>query len=662
MIPKLGKGAWIAAAAAVAVGGFVLYESLRPRPPLVGGVTSRPPESADELVRLSNGFTWSATKDGKKLFDLEAQTLVGRQEGVSRVRDVRRLTLFTTDGKPVVVQASGGSFEQRGGEESDVVAALEGDVAVRGPEGVELRSDKLTFDTATRRLASPGAARIVADGMTADLTTMSYDPDARRVDAAGPLAVALAGDEAWRIDAASSTYDLKGDVLKFDAPFRAARGTEVAAGASAVFRSPRNAARLAATIEGPALAAGVWRGEARWQLAAARMEAAGRAVGEKGGLAARTLIAKGPASLVWRREPAAGGGSGAARAEELRVATTPAGAVSNLVAGPAFSARFLEDGAAEPWKAAGTTLELQFGPDGRLARAEARQKVAAEGPRGLTLEADRIQWEARRPGEVLALGAPARARQAGDGVEAPRLTYRRDQRMLLAEGGPLTESASLRRGDGAIFAADEPVRVRSGAARFFEKAGAVEFDGPVQAWQENATLRAGRMKILRESSRLLADDNVTVTTTLGEAGKADRRRARLSAEHLVYDSASRRIEMTGKAVYEEPGIRVEAEKMKGRLRAGGGVEEMDAAGDVKITAQGNNGAADTMEWRGGPEGTVTLIGGTRPATLESPQQGQAKQRAARIRYDLKEKRGVAEGQGGRTVLEGTPPPEKKEQH
>jgi hypothetical protein len=42
--------------------------------------------------------------------------------------------------------------------------------------------------------------------------------------------------------------------------------------------------------------------------------------------------------------------------------------------------------------------------------------------------------------------------------------------------------------------------------------------------------------------------------------------------------------------------------------------------------------------------------------MESPSQGNLKQQAARIRYDLQARRGTAEGRGGRTTLEGTPPP------
>ncbi len=647
--------AWIWWAAGTALlAAAIVYESVRDRPELAEGVQSRPPGSAEELSRLESGFKLNVTREGQVLFDLLADSQVGLKGGATFVKGVRSFTFYTEDGRPVVVSAARGRLQQVGSGEQDVQASLQGEVVVKAPDGLVLRTDELVYDTRLRTLRSPGAARITGPGVAAMLAGFTYEPDGKVVEADGPVEVESASGLPWRLDAGRAVYAVPTGRLRIDTPFRARQAGRTILGGPGTFAAPPAPATARLEAQGPVLLSGTGEQGAVWQLAASSLAAEGLL--PKGAQAiARVVDLGGPSSLALRGPDGAGG----VRTEKWRLEADPAGRPARALAGPPFTARWDAADGKQRWTLDGEWLDLRFARDGKAESAEARGAVRATASDGTTAEGSVLRWDARRADEVLLTGdaqRTARVRRAGDLVEAPRVIVDRARRVVVAEGGPITEAASLRRDDGSLFRGSEPVRVRSARVTFPEKDAPIEFEGPVQVWQGDATLRAARLRVARETSRLNADGKVQVSLPLGEPGKDDRRRVRLFTEHLDYDGSSRVAVLTGGATYEEPQARIEAERIEARLRPDGGVEELTATGKVKLLVQGHHGRADRVEWRGGPLGIVTLFGETAPATLESPTQGNLKQQAARIRYDLQARRGTAEGRGGRTTLEGVPPP------
>ncbi len=643
-----GAFAWAIAGAVVAL--LVWREWGRPRPAAAPPVESQPTANLRETARLADGFSWITSKEGRKLFELLGQSLVGLQGGASLVEGVRKLTFYTDDGRPVVLEARAARVQQLSGSETDVEAALEGDVVVRAPEGTVLRTDRLVFNTVQRQLSSPGPADLKGTDLDARLAGFVYTPDSKLVELRGPVLADLGGGQGWRVDSGAAQYNLASGELVFASAFRAARREGQVLGGQGRVKSPAPGAASKVSADGPVLLSGVQDGRT-WRLAGGRLSATGVLPREKSQV--QDVEVGPPTSLLVEDAGAGQGGRGAIHAETWRVTAQGRTGAARAAAAEGFSARWTSPASAEPWQLAGDSLELERDESGRLAHVVARGRVTAQGPQGFSAQGRQLDWSADRPDEVVLTGDRARARQGSDIVEAAKVTAYRKRRALVAEGAPLTEAGALRSGDSPLFRGDEPVRVRSARVIMDDAGGPIEFEGPVQAWQADATLRAAHMRVDRREGRVIADGDVQMLAPAGGAG-GGQRRVKLATEHLEYDSNRREAHLTGGATYEEPTGAVQSSEMFIRLQPqGGGVDSLDATGSVVATVQGHRGRCDRLEWRGGAAGVVTLIGEKNLAQLESPSQGVLK--AARIRYDLERRVGQSEGGGGRGTAESRPP-------
>lgn len=652
----MARRRWTVAAfvAGLAVFGGVLYESARPAPPLVQDVQSQPPGSATETGRLE-GVTWSGFKEGKRLFELLGSRILGFQGGHRKISHVERFTIYTDDGRPVQVQADGAQLTQPKADQSDITGSLDGHVVVHAPDGAVLETDQLTFDTRSKKLASPGAATLVAQGLRAGFASFVYTPDDRTVDAAGPVTIVLGQGLVWTIDSGRVLYRLNSGEFEFETPFRARQPGRSIVGGPARLSVPPAPADSRLLANGPALLSGGAPGTT-WQLAAGGFDGVGT-TSRGGAVVAREIDLLPPTSLAIAKGARGAEGRGEVHAERWALTGEPGGALSRARGGPGFDARWSGPAEDERWTIAGEWLDLAPGANGALERAEARGKVVVAGPHGAEVQAESIAWDAKRPAEIAIAGDKARVRQGGDVVQSPRILIDREKRVLVATDNPLTEAGSLRRSDGTFFRGNEAVRVSSSRVSIADGNGPIEFDGPVSAWQQDTNLRAKHLKFLRAESRLLADGSVVITMPLGEPGAQNRRRVRLLTQHLDYDSGARVAQMSGGAIYEEPDTTVQAEQMTVHMRPEGGVESMTASGAVRLKLRQSNGTSDRLEWTGGNEGVVVLIGEKGFATLETRGENGAMQKAQapRLSYDLKAQKGVAEGRGGRTVIEGNAP-------
>lgn len=649
---RLRRTILIVLAGLVATAG-VLYESWRPRPPLAAPVQSRPPDSKDETARLDNGMTLLAHSGGRKVMGLLAQRLIGMKDGLNLVQGVKELTLYNEKGEPIRIQADSGRLTQRKDKPDAFEVGLFGHVEVRTADDTALHTDELNFDPVGKVLIGPNPGRVTGKDLVLEFNGFTYAIDGQKLNLTGPLRVAGPENVYWRLDAGRAEYLLGSGRLVTDQPFRFDRFHEDMVSGPGTLTAPSDSPRMRLETEGPILLSGI-RDRLFWQLAGGRMISA--APREKG--PGPRELELGPPVLLEARGPSSRGTvSLEVAAETLK--TVEGEAPRKAIAGPWFKARY-QGPEPEPWTISGEWLEMAQDAAERLDQVDARGKVHLTGPNGASADAAALAWRAARPSEVLLNGEPARVRQGRDLVEAPRVLVNREHQGLTAEGNPLTEISSMNRGEGSMFRGTEPVRVRSSRVNLVGEDGPVEFAGPVQAWQGDTNLISASMRVQRKEQRLWADGDVVLLRTLGEAGKGNRRRVRLATQHLDFEQTGHVARLTGGALYEEPTIRVEAEEMTARLAPDGGIEQLDARGNVRVAAQGHKGRSDRLEWRGGAQGVVTLISERSLATLQSDQ---GSWRGLRVRYDLRDQKVAAEGGGVPTVTEGRPkdrPPQEKD--
>ncbi len=650
----------------VGTGVALVHELTRAKRPAASPVTSPLPAHPDELERLEGGFTWTATRGGRPLFRLDADSMYRVEGGVQFLNGVKQLALFLEDGREVEIEAERGRMEQGGRAAEQAVVRLEETVKIRDPDGMLLETDALVYDSERREIRCVGTTRITDETLEATVGSLVYKPDNRLLEGLDELELYIGDDEPSRIDTSGATYRMTTGELVFDRPFRARRaagGIVSGPGVMKLARADRPA--IFETAESVLLterAAGgvlqlVAAGLVTRQDPAATDSLEGLTVGE-------------PASLVLTRTGDAGPEIVSIASSNWIVEPEPASGMIRVAAGPGFRVEAMSGD--ERLDVAGTWLELTRAPSGTIRTVVGREEIVLEGPENLMSTGSRFEWHEERPETFLVSGSPATARKDDDVIEAPELSFDRAARSLRGTSGVLAELASADRREDAVFSGGEPIRVRSDTILIPRAGGEIVFGGPVQAWQGASSLRAASLRYDRDEELLIAEDEVTlrVDRPSEDGGKT----IGMTGDRLDYSAATRVAVLSGRARYQEPGVSLSAEVMRIHLTDGGEVERLVATGSVRLRTSEAKGRADRLTWEGGAEGTVWLIGERDVASFEVVDEGRSGVlNVSRIRYELSTGRAHVESGPGRGTLvttpdretgddDGTPPPgaERKE--
>lgn len=638
---------WTLSLATVAMIGVGLFGLYRTRPLEVAPVESEPPTRPDEMAHLEGGFSWSVSRDGAKLLDLLATSMVAVEGGVQFLRDIGAFKVYLSDGSWVTVKAPSGRVELENGKQEGARVFLEGGVVAEDPNGSRLEAESIVYETATRRLLSPGAAHLRHGKTDMRLASFQYDTQGRTLVAHGPYE--LDSDESGGLHAEGTAleYDLAARRARFVGPLRIVRRslTMVAPGGSLTLPSAADNGSL--DLSGPVIVASALA-RSSWQLVARSLSAASH-----GGAAPQVdrVVAAELVSMIAQTPEPGGFSRGAIHGPELVL--TPTTATSwraDMEHG--FKARWTPLDRTEGWDASGLRLHLEPESSEPIGRISAEGSVVLHSAAGGSGAAERLEWRQTLASQLELYGSPARVAQGSDSLEAPRITLDRERGLVVADGGVLTEFQNESNRPG-LFGGSEPIRVRSPRATLPQEAGEAVFSGPVQAWQTDSTLRAGELRFDRAANHLHAQGDVLVRRHLVGAGGATRQ-VRVAGTSLDYDGRTARANIRGNALYEDGPLRVAAESMLAQFNADNQIESLTASESVSLTTADATGTGDRLEWSGGDRGLVLLVGIGRYATLKSreapPLRGQ------RLRYDLATKLFAAEPAGGKTVIEGIVPP------
>lgn len=644
---RIRSGLVAGVVAALLAGAALTYEVVRERPPEADPVASPPPTRPDETARLEGGFSWRATEAGRALFDLTATTLVGIEAGIHLIEQVDNLEIYLEDGRAVTITARRGRIEPGGRHQENPRIVLERDVRVRDPEGLEMRTERLVYSSSDRTLWAEGPVDLDGPDVEGTFGGLTYRPDARLLELSRSVDARIENGGGWQIESGSLDYRMETGEVLFKGPMRSRReGFTMLAGGATV--TPGEGADSPLTFEGggPSLLSGSRDGLV-WHLASRRLEAT------LGGVPRQLLSvdAGGPASLVTLRQTPEGLERTTVDAERWQV--TPLGEGGwKARAGPSFAA-LRHPATGSPWSLEGRWLRLERTGAGGLRMMQAKEDVQLTLGDRIRLVSDRLDWMAGTPGRVLLTGAPAQAWQGQDVIEAPRLVLLQSERELIAEGGATADLASLQ-GEG-LFGAREPVRVRSERVFVPESDRPVLFDGRAQAWQGSSMLRSGLIRVDRNGRWLVAEHDVVLRvgrdehTDIGET-------SRLMGDRFEYSSEARKARLVGNASYSAGERRIRAHRMDIDIDEQGEVSALKAEGEVRIALAGATGSGDVMEWEGGEQGIILLIGREAPAQLRAPgTDGKPRVlEAARIRYDLKTGAVSTESGSGRSRVRTNP--------
>ncbi len=628
----------------------VVREWRRPVPPEEAPVASRPPVRNDETSRTEGGFSWTRTREGRVVFHLEADSLVGVEGGAHFVRGVRRLSLYTEDGREVRLGARAARVlqEAEGTGKEAWELALEGDVVVRDPGGTVLEADRLEWNAAAETLASPGPATVRGDDLLAHVAGLEYRPEARLVVARGPVDLTVGSRRPVRVDADRFVYRLATGTVALESPFRARRprGAFHASGGILQRKAP---GRWELAARGPVLVA-PHVARVGWTFAAAGLTA--RETSREGEL---PVDAGGPGLLV---VPGTAPGTGGSLAADRWTFSREGG--RHVRATGAIAGRWRDRQQGE-WELHADEVVAHEAPDGHR-EVEIRGNLRVAGPGGIRGAGDRASWDSRRPVELRLGGSPrARVARGPDVIEAPRFLLDRHRQVLEALDAPITDVRAGGGDETGLFRGGTPVRVRSRRVTVPLRGGPLVFAGPLMAWQQDRDLRASRMSWDPEGRRLEADGDVVVHV-VRPAGKGRAPEAGwLRGDHLVYAAEERAAVVSGRAEFQQPGgVTIRAATIRLVLDRDGSVERLVARNDVTLRDRQATGTADLLEWTGGAGGEIVLRARERLPEIEARTEGaKRKITAPVIRYDLADGSIRVSGEGGRTRLRAPGAEERK---
>ncbi len=629
----------------------VLREWRRPVPPEETPVAGRLPVRSDETSRTEGGFSWTRTREGRVVFRLEADSLVGVEGGAHFVRGVRRLSLYTEDGREVRLGARAARVLQQSGRGTGKEAwelALEGDVVVRDPGGTVLEADRLEWNADTETLFSPGPATVRGEDLLAHVAGLEYRPEARLVVGHGPVDLTVGAGRPVRVDADRFVYRLATGTVVLETPFRARRPRGAFHAAGGILER-RSTGGWDLAARGPVLLA-PHVARVAWTFAAAALSARQEPAAD-----VPPVEAGGPGVLV---VPGAAPGTGGTLAA---FRWTFSGDRERVLRATGSLEGRWKDRKEGEWTLRADRVLAREEPGGRRV-VEVTGNLRISGPGDVQAAGDRVSWDSRHPAELRLSAAPrARVARGPDVIEAPRFLLDRHRQILEALDAPITDVRAGGKDETGLFRGGTPVRVRSRRVTVPLRGGPLVFAGPLMAWQEDRDLRASTMSWDPDGRRLEAEGDVVVHVV--RPGKEGRPPAAgwLRGDHLVYAAETREAVVTGHAEFQQPGgVTIRASTIRVVLDREGTVERLLARDGVRLQDREARGTADLLEWTGGPGGTIVFRAGEHLPEIEARAEGTKRRITAPvIRYDLADGSIHVSGEGGRTRLRAPGTEERK---
>lgn len=561
---------------------------------------------------IGEDFDYTFTEREKPLFRIRGESIRADEKGIVYLDGVG-LTIYDQQGRPYHVESRRATFRRDTNE-----GQLQGDVFLKGPEGLELRTARLDLRRKGRLLVAPKEPVEIRYAGKYIVRSAKL-----QVDVQQELYVLGGGVKVETLPGAETPGSLTSQRLVYERKKRWLRvegNSDLRRGADRL-SSGRLAAKLSddeGSLKFVRALQGV-TGQTRGALAALG--------GEQGGAQQPTTINFSGRDLAVVLQPE----GNEVRRVELEAVKKGKAVIESVGGGLTRTMRawrfegILQNGVMDAAEAfGGVEIRERGGPRGGTRQAESQKATADFRPDGQLASADLIGDVIYRDGEVTArgdrgsldleagrgdfTGAPVDIVSPRGRVKAPRVVYNTDQKIINARGGvrAVLEKTSETALSGTPLGGGEgPVTVESQEAFWRqEPTSSFLFRGDVRAWRGKNLLLAPELRGDKDQSTLTATGGVKTrwipdSTPSAAASrpaarpqgkpaqaKANQAPIEVAASEMLYKDGTGQLTYTGNVRVEQEARTLTCQRLEVELKQAQKdereVETMTCTGDTKL--------------------------------------------------------------------------------
>lgn len=551
------------------------------RKPMEEGEAS---QAGQGTALIGDDFDYTFTEREKPLFRIRGDSIRADQGGTIYLDGVG-LTLYDEQGRAYHVESREASFNRESNE-----GRLQGNVYLKGPQGLVLRTAQLQINQKGRVLISPKPVMMrYADMYTAKADRMRVNLDEEMFVLAGRSRVeSLPGAEMpLSLTGERTVYDRKQRLLRIEGNAVLKRGNEQV-------RSKRMSANLTPDESGLVFVRAQWEVSGRLSsdsenVSKVRFSGRDLAVQFQPGSdnQARKVVLEGGEQNRAMLET-----QGVAGTTRTLTALQVEGQLAQgvLTTAEAFGGVELREttrasGQKEVRKATGQRADAGFRPDGQLASINLLNKVTfrdqttrATGNRAsLDLDSGRGEF----------FGDPVEAVSERGRMTAPRILYNVDNQILNATGGVravMEQKEDSELAGTALGEGEGPVHVESREAFWRKEPQSFLFRGDVRAWRGESLMLTTELRGDQAEDKLSAAGGVkTLWIPVDKANpKAKRAPVEVVSQEMTYLEGGDLLTYTGSVRVVQEGKTLTCNKLDVELTEENRAETMICTGDVRV--------------------------------------------------------------------------------
>jgi lipopolysaccharide export system protein LptA len=613
-------------------------------------------------VMEAQGFDYSITQGSETLARIRAQRVVSQQENEVTLEQIDPIEVYRSDGSIYSVSSAAGTYN------FDTQATrLEGNVILRGPRDMELRTDGLSMGQTHQVVNSLSAVTFnMAGEFVGQARQLRADLDRDLFVLTGNVRIRTTnpGREPAALRCNRLTLDRETGVVRAEGNARFYSGENYLESERIVFQLTEDERQIE-YVSG------------RWGLKARQVKRFGHRQ-----LTRTTTIEADQFSL--RLDPGTGDPVEAeivaTREATTQLTTTDETGLARELTAPVIHARFSDGelrraessghvqvrefltfapGQTLRW-ACGEQVVVDFDAAGEIRQAEFLDRVEFRQGRSIA-KADRLELTGETQ-TIEMVGSPARLISAQGELTAPKITQIGEDGDAHATGGVRGRFEPEGASSISIGGGKGPIRVESAEARWNQATPSFRFEQSVRLWQGENLLLAQEVETLTDEDLVVARGGVRTILTPepeeddgdpeeeGEASVAAREPAEIVSEWMEYGTETRLITYHDNVEIRQAGRLMTCDRAEAELADGGGLRAMNCLGNARIE---DNIAGRTVSgvdafYRVG-QGQITFKGNARTPVVMTGEQGERIEGATLV-YDL--------GSGAARVERGTgtPPP------